>query len=127
MVKLLSIAVGGALGSVLRYLVSGWTQRWTDQPVPLGTLIVNVAGCFVIGLLATLLTGPVIVREEWRLLVLVGLLGGFTTFSTFAFETAQLLGDGQYAFAVLNVTLSNLLGLAGVWIGLRASQALFGP
>ena len=76
-------------------------------------------GCLLIGFLASLLTGPFIVREEIRLAILVGLLGGFTTFSTFGFETLGLLEDREYWWAFVNVTLSNGVGLGGVWIGQR--------
>ena len=116
---LLFIAIGGAAGAVLRYLVAGWGQRLTDASFPSGTLVVNLIGCLLIGLLASLLTGPFIVREEVRLGVLVGLLGGFTTFSTFGLETLSLLEDREYGLALVNVTLSNGMGLGGVWIGQR--------
>lgn len=122
MTKLLLIAAGGAAGAVLRYLVAGWGQSLTAGSFPLGTLLVNVAGCFLIGLLGAMFAGPIVVREEYRLAVLIGLLGGFTTYSTFGWETFSLLNDGQRWAAIVNVVLSTGLGLAAVWIGYRLAE-----
>jgi CrcB protein len=119
MMKFVLIAVGGGVGAVLRYLVAGWGQRLTEGSFPLGTLIVNVIGCLAIGFVATLMTGPAIVREEYRFAILVGLLGGFTTFSTFGYETFALLAERGWLQAGGNVVASNVLGLSAVWIGHR--------
>jgi CrcB protein len=119
MTQLLLIAAGGALGAVARFLVAGWGQRLIDGPFPLGTLLVNLVGCVLIGFLATALSGPILLREELRLALLVGLLGGFTTFSSFGYETLALLQDGQVRAAALNVVLNNGLGLLAVWGGVR--------
>ncbi len=119
MSKIIWIAGGGALGAVLRYLVAGWAQNLTRGTFPLGTLTVNLCGCFVLGMLAALTTGSLLLRPELRLALLIGLLGGFTTFSTFAFETFQLLASGSWFAAASNLLLSNLLGLGGVWAGWR--------
>ncbi len=124
--KLGLIAVGGGLGSVLRYLVSGWGQRLSSGTFPWGTLIVNIAGCFFIGLLNALFSGPLLIRQEYRVAILVGVLGGFTTFSAFGWETVSLATDGGTARALLNVLLSVGLGLTAVWFGLRLGQKLFG-
>jgi CrcB protein len=121
MSQLLLIAVGGAAGAVARWLLAGQAQRLVEGPFPLGTLVVNVVGCILIGYLATALAGPVLVREEVRLGLLVGLLGGFTTFSSFGYETIALLRDGQAGAAALNVALQNGLGLAAAWAGVRAA------
>lgn len=94
-----------------------------DAHFPLGTLVVNVVGCFAIGVLWQLLAGPWAVREDVRIAILVGLLGGFTTFSSFGLETMQMWGDGHHGRAIAYVVLSNLLGFAGVWAGL----ATFAP
>jgi CrcB protein len=120
--KLLFIALGGGVGAVLRYVVAGWGQRLTDGVFPLGTLVVNVLGCLAIGSLATILSGPLLVREEYRLAILVGLLGGFTTFSTFGYETTLLLGDREWAQALLNLLLANGLGLLAVLVGTRLAE-----
>jgi len=119
MTKLLFIAGGGALGSVLRYLAAGWGQRLTPGVFPLGTLLVNLTGCLAIGYLGTLFAGPALVREEYRLALLVGFLGGFTTFSTFGYESYSLLTDREWGLAGGNLILSNVLGLAAVWLGHR--------
>jgi fluoride exporter len=121
-VKLLLIACGGATGAVLRYLVSGWGQALTGGTFPVGTLVVNVLGCLVIGFAGTVLAGPLIVRDEYRFFVLIGLLGGFTTFSSFGWETFALLSDREWGAALLNVVASNGLGLAALFIGVRLAE-----
>ena len=120
------IAAGGAVGATLRYLISGCAQRQTDGLFPVGTLFVNVVGCLIIGLLGALFAGPHLIREEYRVAVLVGVLGAFTTFSTFGWETFSLLNAGQIRLAVVNVVLSNGVGLAAVWIGYRLGEQWFG-
>jgi len=132
--KLVWIAAGGAVGSVLRYLVGGWVQQavgdWVQRAVgsefPLGTLAVNVLGCFVLGVLAAMFVGPILIREEYRLGLTVGLLGGFTTFSTFGLETISLANDAQWLSAAANLVGSCLLGLAGAWLGYRLAESWFG-
>ncbi len=130
--SLLLIALGGAIGSVLRYLVALWMHRLTGAGFPWGTLAVNVTGCLLIAVLHALFTGPppavTPVREELRLALLVGLLGGFTTFSTFGLETLTLLQDARYAAASAYVLLSNTLGLAAAAAGfLLTRSALSAP
>ncbi len=124
--KLLMIAGGGAVGAVSRYYLAGWTQRLAGGTFPLGTLTVNVLGCLLIGILGAFLGGPHFVRQEYRLLLMVGLLGGFTTFSTFGLETIALVNEGQFTQAGLNVLLSNGLGLLAVLLGYRATQWMLG-
>jgi fluoride exporter len=124
--KLTLLAIGGAAGSVLRYLVGGWMQRLGDGAFPVGTLTVNVLGCFAIAVLNVALLGPLFVREEYRIAILVGLLGGFTTFSTFGWETLTLANDGQWMYAVSNFLLNNVLGLAAALIGYRLATWWFG-
>lgn len=126
MQKLLLIAVGGGVGTVLRYLVSGWGQRLGDGSFPVGTMIVNVSGCLLIGLASAFFAGPTLVREEYRLAIMVGLFGGFTTFSTFAWETFALANEGSFARAALNLVLSNFIGLAAVLVGYRLGGHWFG-
>ncbi len=101
-------------------------QRLTDDAFPVGTLAVNVSGCLLIGFLGALFSGPALLRDEMRLFVLAGFLGGFTTFSTFSFETLSLLDDGEWARASANLVLSNGLGLLAVWLGYRIAGALQG-
>ncbi len=118
----LAVALGGGLGAMGRLALAVWVQRLAGGTFPVGTLTVNLAGCLAIGFLGALVTGPLPLREELRLGLLVGVLGGFTTFSTFGWETVTLLEDGDWARAFANVALSNALGIAGVWLGLRAAQ-----
>ena len=126
MLKLVMIAAGGGVGALLRYGVAGWAQKLGGGSFPLGTLVVNVSGCLVIGTLAALFAGPHLIREEYRLAILVGVLGAFTTFSTFGLETLSLANAGQLRLAVLNIVLSNGCGLASVWIGYRLGVKWFG-
>ena len=127
MIKLLWIAAGGGVGAVLRYLVAGWVQRLAGEGTfPAGTLAVNGIGCLVIGLLSAAWAGPHLIREEYRMAVLVGVLGGFTTFSTFGWETFALLNEGDWARAALNVLGSLTLALLAVWSGYRLGELTFG-
>ena len=124
--KWILIAAGGALGSMMRYALQGWVQRATNETFPTGTLAVNVLGCLAIGLLAALFAGPFLIREEYRIGLTVGVLGGFTTFSAFGLETFLLAGDGQWRNALLNIVLSCALGFLAVWVGYRLGERWFG-
>jgi CrcB protein len=123
--KLILIGLGGGVGAVLRYLISGWGQTFSDGTFPLGTIGVNILGCGLIGFLGAAWAGPFAVREEYRLALMVGVLGGFTTFSSFGLETFSLLREGQRAAAIANVLASNLFGLLAVWVGFRLAARLF--
>jgi CrcB protein len=119
MTKLIMIFLGAGLGGVLRYASAGWVQALIGASFPSGTLVVNVLGCLAVGFLGAAFTGPVPIREEYRIALLVGLLGGFTTFSTFGRETFALAADREMLWAGLNLLLSNGLGLGAVWLGTR--------
>lgn len=123
---LLALAVGGGLGTVARFLLGRAVQQGAGLVFPLGTLAVNVLGCLLLGFLAQRLSGVVLLREEVRLALLVGVMGGFTTFSTYGWETLQLFASGHATAALLNVVLSNALGLLAVWIGWRAALLVSG-
>jgi len=113
------IAIGGALGSVARYWCSGVAARLFGETFPWGTLIVNVSGSFVIGLFATL-TGPdgrMFVGPTARQFVMVGLCGGYTTFSSFSIQTLDLFNDGEWLYAGANIAGSVILCLLAVWLG----------
>ncbi len=124
--KLLLIGLGGGVGSVLRYLVSGWAHLLTTSTFPIGILVVNTSGCLLVGFLGTALTEYWSVREEYRFAILLGLLGGYTTFSTFSRETLMLVNDNQWLYALANVVLTNVCCLAAVWAGHRLAQRWFG-
>jgi len=120
---ILLVGIGGFFGAVMRYLVAGWVQDGLRTlSLPYGTLTVNVVGCLLIGLLAGLSENRNFLGPETRALLLIGVLGGFTTFSTFSYETFQLLRDGESLAAFSNVGLQVVLGLAAVWAGYSASQ-----
>jgi CrcB protein len=111
------VALGGALGSVLRYQVAGTVQRWNGSDWPLGTLAVNLLGSLVIGGLAHMVLARGLLSAEARLFMMVGILGGFTTFSTFSMETLRLLQQGAWEHALANMALSVAGGLAAAWAG----------
>lgn len=126
MVRLSLIFLAGGLGSILRYWVQGWTQRITTTAFPVGTLVVNISGCLVIGFLGGLFFGPRPVQEDYRFAIMTGLLGGYTTFSTFGWETMQLANNRAWLLAMLNVMLSLMIGLTAVWAGRQMAQAIYG-
>lgn len=123
---MLLIFLGAGLGGVLRYVLGGLVQSASGSTLPVGTLVVNVSGCLAVGFLAAAMEGPILVREEVRMALLIGVLGGYTTFSTFSRETLALATDGQFAAAAGNVLLSNILGLAAAWAGWAVATRWFG-
>ncbi|MDH5299990.1 MAG: fluoride efflux transporter CrcB [Gammaproteobacteria bacterium] len=114
---LLAIALGGALGSVARYLASQGIHAWLGKGFPYGTLTVNVLGSFVFGVLYVLLLERINVAAEWRAFLMIGFLGAFTTFSTFSMETLNLLLNGEYFKGVSNIILNVVLCVLAAWIG----------
>jgi CrcB protein len=115
---ILLVGAGGFLGSIFRYVLSGWVHRILDNPwFPYGTLVVNVTGSLAIGFLAGLADSRSLFSSEARLFVFIGLLGGFTTFSSLTIETFSLTRSAQLLAAAMNVTLQIFLGLLAVWLG----------
>ena len=115
-----SVALGGAFGSVLRYMLN----RWIGQPdgLPLGILVVNLSGTLVLGLVATLFLERLGVSDNLRLAITVGLLGGFTTFSTVWLDTLHLLNSGRWYWALANLMVSAVGGLAAAWLGQQLAR-----
>jgi len=120
--NILFVALGGALGSVSRYLLGTWIQSASKSiDFPYGTLTVNLIGCFVIGFLSQLAEARGVFTSEARAFVFIGILGGFTTFSSFGNDTINLLRDGETFNALANVGANVILGLALVWLGRAAA------
>lgn len=123
-VKILTVGAGGFLGANARYLIGGWAQQKLGPTFPYGTLIINVSGCFILGTFATLtlhLPWP----DHWRLMIAIGFVGAYTTFSTFEIETLNLLADGaRWRAALANVVVSVTAGLAAAYLGVVAARVL---
>jgi fluoride exporter len=117
MSKLFLIGLAGFLGTLSRYWMSGLIAKRYGETFPMGTLVVNLLGCFLIGLLFYLFEERFLVNQTVRTAVLIGFLGGFTTFSSFGLQTFTLLQDGEFGLAILNMTASNIAGLLLVWAG----------
>lgn len=111
------IWLGGGIGSVMRYLVQIWVSRFTNLSFPLGTFLVNVSGCFLIGIFFALAEKYNIINYEWRLFLITGLCGGFTTFSTFSYEGVNLFKEGNYAYFISYILLSVGIGLLATVFG----------
>jgi CrcB protein len=123
--KLLAIGLGGFVGALARYGVSGWVQRRTSSAFPAGTLAVNVVGCLVLGALMTLVETRPMISPQVRTFVAVGILGSFTTFSTVGFETLELVRVGTPRMALASVAANLAIGLAAVWIGRTLVRLVF--
>lgn len=124
MVKLLLIGFAGFIGTLGRYWLSGIVARRYGETFPFGTLLVNLIGCFLVGLLFYLMQERYLVNQNVRSIVLIGLLGGFTTFSSLGLQTFTLLEDHEIALAALNLVASNIMGLLLVWAGYTLAKAL---
>ena len=117
------VGMGGFLGSVLRYLLSGWSQGWMKSAVfPVGTATVNILGCLVIGLLGGLAENNQLFSPQLRLFLFLGVLGGFTTFSTFGYETMALVRDRELLLAFANVAIQLIFGFGAVLIGYNSTK-----
>jgi fluoride exporter len=126
MLNYLAVMLGGALGTGARFWVSGMIAQRFGEAFPLGTLVINVTGSFIIGFFAEL-TGPdgvLLVRPIFRQFFMIGVCGGYTTFSSFSLQTLNLARDREWLWAIGNTALSVLLCLGGVWIGHAAAEWL---
>lgn len=115
--KYLVVLAGAGLGGLTRYALGTWIMTKSGVRFPLGTFFINISGSFLIGLLMTILTERMQPHPNWRLFLVVGCLGGYTTFSSFEYETLQAVRDGEYWLGLVYMTGSVLLGYLGVWLG----------
>ena len=120
--QLILIAVFGAVGTLARYALQGFVQIRTSGTFPYGTLLINLSGCFLLGLIGQLTLNRLIVPPEWRLAIAVGFFGGYTTFSSFGWETAKMLEDGEWLPAVTYVAASVVVGLLLSVAGIRLAN-----
>ena len=126
--QLLLVAAGGAIGSVARWRVSGWVlHQAVDWRFPIGTFVVNVLGCLIVGVLAGLAIKEDFFSTDQRLLLFTGVMGGFTTFSAFGLETFYLLRRGEYLIAGSNMVLSMVVGMAALWVGYQLIASRVAP
>lgn len=124
MQNLLIIGLGGFFGSLARYGAGIWIgQKW-GRMFPLGTFFVNITGSFLIGFLMALFTERLMIPPQWRMFFVIGFLGSYTTFSTFAYETGALLRDSEWLIAALNVALSVFVGLVALRLGESTARIL---
>jgi fluoride exporter len=127
MERVFLVGLGGFIGTVFRYALGGWVHGLKQGAVfPWGTLLVNVLGCIVIGLLGALSETRGVLTGATRAFLFIGVLGGFTTFSSFGYETFQLMRDGQAGGAALNVGLQIVLGIGAVWAGHVLARLVWG-
>ena len=117
MQKTIFVALAGLVGTLVRYWLAGFVTRQYGENFPWGTLIVNLIGSFLAGALYHLAEEGHLISPALRTVILIGLIGGFTTFSSYGLQTFTLLRDGQIGLATLNVAASNVLGLLMVWMG----------
>ena len=120
--KLFWLALAGALGSLSRYALQGLVQRQAESVFPWGTMAVNMLGCFLFGLVWSLAEDRLTMSSEVRTIILVGFMGAFTTFSSFAFETAQLMRDAEWLLAGANVAGQNVCGVVCLFLGLALGR-----
>ncbi len=114
MQKIIYVGIGGCIGAILRYIVTMQSAKMMNSSFPVGTLIVNVVGGFLIGMIAELSISTDLISPNLKLFLTTGIMGGLTTFSTFSLETITLMSDGRYLFGMLNVCLNVFLSLGGV-------------
>jgi CrcB protein len=122
--KYVMIGVGGFVGAIARFLIGTYVGNKLGTKFPYGTFVINCTGSFLIGLILTLLTEKTHWNANWRYLIPIGFIGAYTTFSTFEYETARVIQDGQVLVGLLNVTLSVVIGFAAVMAGIAVGRAL---
>lgn len=122
--KYLAVGIGGFLGSIARFWLATFIGQRMATRFPYGTFVVNATGCFLIGFAMTLLTEKTHLNPTWLYLIPIGFIGGYTTFSTFEYETLRAIQEGQFTMGALNVVLSVLIGFLMVWTGVMAGKAV---
>ena len=124
MQRIALIGIAGLAGTLARYSLSGVVARRFGETFPMGTLVVNIVGCFLAGFLFYLMQERFLINEVVRTAIMIGFLGGFTTFSSFGLQTFTLLQDGQVGLATTNVVVSNAVGLFTVWLGYSLARLI---
>jgi CrcB protein len=124
MQKILFVGVGGFVGAVLRYLISGLVYETWGVAFPYGTLVVNVVGAFILGFIVSITNEHLFISPDLKIVLTVGVLGAFTTFSTFCYESMSLIQTGNTLRATLNIFISVLLGLIFVFIGIKTGKLI---
>jgi len=120
--RYLLVGLGGGLGSMMRYMVGGYASSRMNARFPYGTFLVNCTGCFLIGLVVAVLAERTDLSPNWKYLIPIGFIGGYTTFSSFELETFRSVENGEMLIAGLNVSLSVVIGFIGVWLGMIAGK-----
>jgi fluoride exporter len=121
MTKIVAIAIGGGIGALMRFGVTYVSHWLIITRYPIGTLIANLTGCFIMGILWNI-CNVITVKPEWKLMLLTGMLGAFTTFSTYSLETFGLFREQHFKMALLNIVLSNILGIFLIYLGHLSSH-----
>jgi CrcB protein len=124
MMKLLMIAAAGLVGTLARYGLGGLVQKQVDSLFPLGTVVVNILGCLLFGILWSWAENRITVDSSLRAAIFIGFFGAFTTFSSFAYETVAMLRESQWIAACGNILIQNLLGIGGMLVGLMIGKRL---
>ena len=124
MLNFLAISLGAIVGANARYIISRYAARLLGPVFPYGTLIINVSGSFIVGLFLVWTTERVLIDPRWRLLVVIGFCGGFTTFSSYAFETTAYFEQGQWLLMTTNILANNVLSLAAAVAGISLARVL---
>lgn len=124
MEKYFAVGVGGFMGSIARFWLANYIGQRMGTRFPYGTFLINVSGSFLIGVVMTILTERTHLSPTWRYLIPIGFIGGYTTFSTFEYETLRAIQDGQFTVGLLNIVLSVVLGFLMVWTGAMVGKAI---